>query len=667
MKLKKAIPQIVVLIVVLGMLVPVNVVGQRPPGRHGAGPPSPGRPGPGQPPPSSPGSIESVSPTYANQGDTDVQVTITLSEQGAPPSQVAPLSVTIGTLAGDEINRNGLMVTAVFDIPADEPTGMKDVSVKFPAPRGTVTFTKSEAFEIQSGQPPPPPTGGSDYVVVDTGQDKCYNNSEEIPSPNPSTSFYGQDAQYDGIQPDYQDNGDGTVTDLNTGLMWQKTPDLDNKSTYAEAVAGESTFRLAGYDDWRLPTIKELYSLINFNGVTGMSAYDSTPYTDTDYFDFEYGDTSAGERFIDAQYCSSTKYVSTTMNGDETVFGVNFADGRIKGYGMQMPNGTEKKFFVRYVRGNPDYGVNDFSNNGDGTIIDNATGLIWSQADSGEGMDWEDALAWVQQKNEENYLSYNDWRLPNAKELQSIVDYTRSPATTNSAAIDPIFSVTPIIDEGGETNYPFYWTNTTHLDGPPDVRGTFAVYIAFGEALGYMEMPPRSGNYQLLDVHGAGAQRSDPKSGNPADWPYGNGPQGDVVRIYNYVRCVREGPGPVSNLPAPRRPQGTMPFTKSEATEIQVVDDSLLQNFPNPFNPETWIPYQLAEPSDVQIRIFNASGQLVRTLSLGYQRAGVYSDRTQAAYWDGRDDAGERVSSGVYFYTIRAGDFSATRKMLIVK
>ena len=375
----------------------------------------------------------------------------------------------------------------------------------------------------------------SNYIVVDTGQDKCYNNSEEIPSPNPGTSFYGQDAQYDGVQPTYQDNGDGTVTDLNTGLMWQKTPDLDNKSTYTEAVAGASTFRLAGYDDWRLPSIKELYSLINFNGMNGLSANDSTPYIDTDYFDFEYGDTSAGERFIDAQYCSSTKYVSTTMNGDETVFGVNFADGRIKGY----PSEKGKTFFVRYVRGNPDYGVNDFSDNGDGTITNNATGLMWSQADSGEGMDWEYALAWGQQKNDENYLDYNDWRLPNAKELQSIVDYTRSPATTNSAAIDPIFSVTSIIDEGGGMNYPFYWTSTTHLVGPPDVRGGFAVYIAFGEALGFMEMPPNSGNRQLLDVHGAGAQRSAPKSGDPNDWPNGHGPQGDVIRIYNYIRCVR--------------------------------------------------------------------------------------------------------------------------------
>jgi hypothetical protein len=220
------------------------------------------------------------------------------------------------------------------------------------------------------------------------------------------------------------------------------------------------------------------------------------------------------------------------MNDTATVFGVNFADGRIKGYPRDMgPQGQPMTEFVRYVRGNLDYGVNKFVDNGDGTITDNATGLMWSKDDSGQGMDWEDALAWVRQKNEENYLGHNDWRLPNAKELQSIVDYTRSPGTTNSAAIDPVFRVTSIIDERGETNYPFYWTSTTHADAAGG--GGAAVYVAFGEALGYM------GN-SWIDVHGAGAQRSDPKSGDPADYPYGRGPQGDAIRIYNYVRCVRD-------------------------------------------------------------------------------------------------------------------------------
>jgi hypothetical protein len=132
--------------------------------------------------------------------------------------------------------------------------------------------------------------------------------------------------------------------------------------------------------------------------------------------------------------------------------------------------------------------------------------------------------------NEENYLGYSDWRLPNAKELQSIVDYTRSPDTTNSAAIDPLFTVTAITDEADGTNYPFYWTGTTHASITRS--GDAAVYIAFGEAFGYMN--------SWVDVHGAGAQRSDPKSGDPDDYPEGRGPQGDAIRINNFVRCVRD-------------------------------------------------------------------------------------------------------------------------------
>ena len=94
---------------------------------------------------------------------------------------------------------------------------------------------------------------------------------------------------------------------------------------------------------------------------------------------------------------------------------------------------------------------------------------------------------------------------------------------------------------------------------------------------------------------------------------------------------------------------------------------ALLHNYPNPFNPETWIPYQLSEPADVTIHIYAASGVLVRTLSLGYQLAGIYQYRSRAAYWDGRNEVGESIASGVYFYTLTAGDFTATRKMLIRK
>ncbi len=93
----------------------------------------------------------------------------------------------------------------------------------------------------------------------------------------------------------------------------------------------------------------------------------------------------------------------------------------------------------------------------------------------------------------------------------------------------------------------------------------------------------------------------------------------------------------------------------------------LLANYPNPFNPETWIPYHLARPSEVSIRIYNANGHIIRTLVLGHQNAGIYQSRSRSAYWDGKNDLGETVASGVFFYTLTAGNFVATRKMLVIK
>ena len=96
-------------------------------------------------------------------------------------------------------------------------------------------------------------------------------------------------------------------------------------------------------------------------------------------------------------------------------------------------------------------------------------------------------------------------------------------------------------------------------------------------------------------------------------------------------------------------------------------ETALFANYPNPFNPETWIPYQLANPADVSIAIYGVDGALVRTLDLGYQPIGIYHGKSRAAYWDGKNAVGEPVASGVYFFTLKAGDFAATRKMLIRK
>ena len=376
----------------------------------------------------------------------------------------------------------------------------------------------------------------SGYPVVGTGQTKYYNNLGEIAAPAIGQPYYGQAAFHSGNVPDYTDNGDGTITDNATGLMWVKA--RGSKITWSDAIASASTDRTAGYSDWRMPTIKELYSLILYSGVNGqdntsISGY--IPFIDISYFGFAYGSgytTNVGDRIIDCQDWSANKYVSTVMGTQKAIFGVNFADGRIKGYNQFVgTSGTENALYVRYVRGNISYGVNDFKDNADGTITDQATGLMWSQDDSKTGLDWRDALAWVQTQNAAIYLGYKDWRLPDAKELQSIVDYTRSPSTTNSPSIDVnFFNTTSITNEADQTDYPYFWTSSVLLDGGPFPSG---IYISFGRAMGYW-------NGMWMDVHGAGSQKSDIMVGDPANYPTGRGPQGDAVRIYNFVRLVRD-------------------------------------------------------------------------------------------------------------------------------
>jgi len=401
------------------------------------------------------------------------------------------------------------------------------------------------------------PASAQASPIVDTGQNRCYDATRAITCPAGGAAFYGQDAQHAGNQPSYTLGGDGlTVYDNVTGLTWTRSPDLDgdgdidvdDKLSFAEALTYAddrlNPAGFGGYNDWRLPSMKELYSLMDFRGgdPDPLSSSAATPFIDTDYFDFAYGDMAGGERIIDAQFWSSNAYVGTVFGNRPATFGLNLADGRIKGYPSDSDGAFTKLNYVYFVRGNPAYGINDFRDNGDGTITDRATGLMWSKSDSGDdegggaeaGKTWEDALAWVQQQNESNYLGHGDWRLPNAKELQSIVDYSRAPDVTGSAAIDPVFSISRITNEGGQVDYPWFWTNTTHARA--DGSGAAAAYVCFGRCLGYM-----FGSW--LDVHGAGAQRSDPKAGDPADWPHGRGPQGDAIRIFNYVRLVRDAEG----------------------------------------------------------------------------------------------------------------------------
>jgi len=357
------------------------------------------------------------------------------------------------------------------------------------------------------------------YPIISTSQTGIWDSTGNSITSVLGAAFYGQDAHFTHTTPNYTISSDGlTVKDEVTGLTWQKTYDsgIYYWASIQTVVDNLNKQNYGGYSDWRVPTIKELYSL--WNTSVGW------PYIDTDYFNLTYTDEQELSHTI---FWSSDKYTGVMGNisangetpGAELAFGVNFGTGHIKSYSIKVG----PKHQVRCVRGNLSYGVNLFQNNNDGTISDLATGLMWQQNDNGSGMYWEQALAYTQAQNSANYLGHNDWRLPNAKELQSLVDYTRSPYATNAAnvgpAINTLFSCTSILNDGGKADYPYYWTSTSAIANPTDTY-TNAWYVAFGQA--------EDGNGENL--HGAGAVRFDKKIAGT-----GEGEE----RVFNYVRLVR--------------------------------------------------------------------------------------------------------------------------------
>jgi|JI8StandDraft_1071087.scaffolds.fasta_scaffold19346_2 hypothetical protein len=360
------------------------------------------------------------------------------------------------------------------------------------------------------------------YPIVGTSQTGIWDaTGNSISASTNNESFYGQDAQFTHTVPVYTLSIDGlTVKDEVTGLTWQKSyekPTSGGKYYWAETqieVDKLNQQNYGGYNDWRVPTIKELYSLWNVSV--------GWPYIDTEYFEIKYTDE---QDLSHAIFWSSDKYTGVMGNvngetpGAELAFGVNFGTGHIKAYSISVG----PKHFIRCVRGNLSYGVNLFQNNNDGTISDLATGLMWQQNDNGSGIDWEHALAYAQTQNNANYLGHDDWRLPNTKELQSLVDYTRSPYATNvvnvGPAINTLFTCTSILNDGGNADYPYYWTSTSAISL---ANGAYpsAWYVAVGQA--------EDGNGENL--HGAGAVRFDKKL-------IGTG-EGEE-RVLNYVRLVR--------------------------------------------------------------------------------------------------------------------------------
>ncbi|MGQ1785813.1 sulfatase-like hydrolase/transferase [Saccharicrinis sp. GN24d3] len=454
------------------------------------------------------------------------------------------------------------------------------------------------------------------YNIVDTGVSDFYDNNSIISTPVSGEPFCGQDAHYSGNQPSYTNNGDGTITDNVTGLMWEQ--DMGEKISYADAFVKAKNSTLGGYSDWRVPTIKELYSLAQFTGrCFGDNAVDL--FIDTDYFNHPIGDTSIGEREIDAQTWSSTQYTGLIMRGDTAVFGYNFVDGRLKGYPKYVKStGEANTMYFRMVRGNEDYGINNFVDNGDGTITDLATGLMWQQGDDGTARNWEDALQYCEDLT---HGGHSDWRLPNAKELHSILDYTRCPDVTNSPAIDPLFSCSSFNNPDGDANYGYYWTSSPLMDGPTPY--TDAVYMCFGEAQGQMSFPPTN-VAAIYDTHGAGASRNDPKEMGSDTYPDYFGPQGDIRYVNNYVRAVRN--------------------TDEKDDDSSVGDEASIDfsAYPNPtegcFNIELERNYAL-----LKVEIINIAGKTLSNYTFNNQNhlsinmvgpKGIYFVRIQASNGD---------------------------------
>jgi len=252
--------------------------------------------------------------------------------------------------------------------------------------------------------------------LPDTGITECYDNVQAIECPAPGQPFYGQDAQYVTNPMSYTVRPDGlTVTDNMTGLMWQRQDD-DTTRTWANAITYCDGLSLGGLTDWRLPNEYELQSIVDYGRYNPAINTAAFPGTNTLF------------------YWSSSPCVSSTRNAWVVYFDNGSVDCDDK------PN----MYNVRCVRGEETF-PSSFTDNLDGTVTDNATGLMWQREDDNQARNWESALAYCEDRDLGGHV---DWRLPDVKELRSIVDNTRY-----NPAIDPVAFP--------GTDLSYYWSSST--------------------------------------------------------------------------------------------------------------------------------------------------------------------------------------------------------------
>lgn len=282
----------------------------------------------------------------------------------------------------------------------------------------------------------------SSYTLPDTGQTSCYDDvGNVITCPAPGERFYGQDGNYSGVPQAFRDNGDGTVTDLNTCLVWQQG-DSQNVTNYLwqEAVDYCESLDLAGQTDWRLPSQTELRSLVNYSGEILPKTIDVT------YF--------PGCRA--ARYWSSTEVATYSTAAWSLDFSDNSIDNKYRKDLAYPYFYAPFPTAVRCVRGE-NLNEGNFVDNSNGTVTDLVTGLMWQQNDDQNdqgGWTWKDSLAYCEGSS---LGGWSDWRLPSIRELKTIVDLSRL-----YPAIDPIF------DCDSCDEYATHWSSTSCVvDGQP--------------------------------------------------------------------------------------------------------------------------------------------------------------------------------------------------------
>ena len=234
-------------------------------------------------------------------------------------------------------------------------------------------------------------------------------------------------------------------------------------------------------------------------------------------------------------------------------------------------------------------------------------------------------------------------------------------ATGTGGGIVFLWGITPsLVDTESVTRPPAQAEVDVNADGVVNIQDLVLVSANFGKTGKNVADVNGDGVVNIEDlVRVAGALVN--AAAAPAVWGHNLEIALTRTEVHRWLQEARQ-----MNLTDPDFQRGVV-ILEQLLTVLTPKETTLLPNYPNPFNPETWIPYRLAEPANVPVTIYSADGKLIRMLSLGDQPVGIYESRSRAAYWEGRNEFGEPVASGIYFYTLTAGDFTATRKMLIRK